>query len=344
MAAIRRISAKIGLIFFLATLGCGRTQGERCLPPAITIAGSGVASGPAAYLFVTARDSADGWSNGQIYLTDANFGLTANLTKNAYSNGEPSVSPDGTRIAFTSSRDHGNQIYVMNVDGSDVHMITSFEGGASGPRWSPTGQLGFQAPPNAVGTSVYIVDDDGGNAVRITFPGENESDDAGIAFVDGGRAVVFSRYDHVTRDRDLWMVAVDGATPAQRLTQTKDTSEMMPVVSHDGRLLAYRAFHPSPQTHETIGILQVGTVGLGTFALVKELALPSPVRFNVSGIDFTADDRGFVFGADASDVGGTLQNLHGEIFTLDLEGTHLVRGTRNAQYDGQPASLAPRLH
>src|SRR6185369_9527895 len=41
------------------------------------------------------------------------------LTNNNAMDGGPSWSPDGTRIAFCSNRDGKNEIYVMNVDGSN---------------------------------------------------------------------------------------------------------------------------------------------------------------------------------------------------------------------------------
>jgi dipeptidyl aminopeptidase/acylaminoacyl peptidase len=49
--------------------------------------------------------------------------------------GEPSYSPDGTRIAFR--RDNG--IWVMNADGSDPHAIAADVGVVDGVRWSSDG-------------------------------------------------------------------------------------------------------------------------------------------------------------------------------------------------------------
>src|SRR4051794_10077329 len=64
---------------------------------------------------------------------------------------DPTWSPDGTRIAFSSNRDGNFDIYTMAADGSDVQQVTfvdrehdwdyveSFE-----PTWSPDGtQLAF---------------------------------------------------------------------------------------------------------------------------------------------------------------------------------------------------------
>src|SRR5258708_27224216 len=53
----------------------------------------------------------------------------------------PSFSPDGRQIAFESDRGGGQQIYVMNVDGSGQRRV-SFGAGRNGtPVWSPRGDL-----------------------------------------------------------------------------------------------------------------------------------------------------------------------------------------------------------
>jgi TolB protein len=39
----------------------------------------------------------------------------------------PAWSPDGQRIAFTSSRDGNDEIYIMNADGSGLTRLTNNE-------------------------------------------------------------------------------------------------------------------------------------------------------------------------------------------------------------------------
>lgn len=51
----------------------------------------------------------------------------------------PVFSPDGTRIAFASNRDGNNEIYVMNVDGSNVRRLTRHPQIDTSPTWSPGG-------------------------------------------------------------------------------------------------------------------------------------------------------------------------------------------------------------
>src|SRR5689334_24769738 len=51
----------------------------------------------------------------------------------------PVVSPDGTRIVFTSLRDGNFEIYTMSTDGSNVTRLTSTTAVDIGPAWSPDG-------------------------------------------------------------------------------------------------------------------------------------------------------------------------------------------------------------
>ncbi len=52
---------------------------------------------------------------------------------------EPSWSPDGTKIAFTSKRDGNPEIYTMNADGSGVRRLTNNPRDDSDPDWSSDG-------------------------------------------------------------------------------------------------------------------------------------------------------------------------------------------------------------
>jgi WD40 repeat protein len=47
------------------------------------------------------------------------------LTNNAAHDGLPSLSPDGTKIAFQSNRDGNFEIYIMNADGSGQTNISN---------------------------------------------------------------------------------------------------------------------------------------------------------------------------------------------------------------------------
>lgn len=50
------------------------------------------------------------------------------------------LSPDGSKIVFTSLKDGDLDIYTMNVDGTDVRRLTTTPGYDGGPWWSPDGK------------------------------------------------------------------------------------------------------------------------------------------------------------------------------------------------------------
>jgi len=79
-------------------------------------------------------------------------------------------------------------------------------------------------------------------------------------------------------------------------------------------------------------------MSLADGAIVQDWVLPAGL-VNISGIDFAADDQALVFGADDEEVGGSLENVKGELFRAGLDGSGLVRLTKNASYDGQPAVI-----
>jgi Tol biopolymer transport system component len=59
---------------------------------------------------------------------------------------DPAWSPDGTRIAFSSSRDGNYEIYTMEPDGYGVERLTYTDEAEAEPAWSPDGrQIAYAA-------------------------------------------------------------------------------------------------------------------------------------------------------------------------------------------------------
>ena len=84
----------------------------------------------------------------------------------------PQLSPDGTKIAFTSwnlALDSASaEVWVMDVDGTDRQQLTSNQSEDSYPVWSPNGkQLAFQS--NRDGNfDIYTMNIDGTGVTRLT--------------------------------------------------------------------------------------------------------------------------------------------------------------------------------
>ena len=81
----------------------------------------------------------------------------------------PAFSPDGTQIAFNSNRDDNNDIYVANVDGSDVRRLTNNPAIDTSPTWSPNGrQIAFTSDRTGA-PQIYVIGADGTGLRRLTY-------------------------------------------------------------------------------------------------------------------------------------------------------------------------------
>lgn len=127
-------------------------------------------------IFVRTTTTTSGSSNTIRSLAIAS-GAEVQLTSSGSDLG-PGVSPDGTKIAFTSARDGARAVYVMNADGTDVRRlprvpdgvtIAEYVDGGASVHWSPDGAyLAFNAG-DANGIKTWIVRADGSsNPFRAT--------------------------------------------------------------------------------------------------------------------------------------------------------------------------------
>jgi len=188
----------------------------------------------------------------------------------------PRWSPDGTHLAFISTRDGASQVYVADADGTHVRQVTKVDGGVQPPLvFSPDGTtLAFvadvkmaPAPPVAVHHMtrlfyrhwdewrenvrhhVFVAPVAGGDAKDLT-PGDFDSpptqqEDAAITFTPDGREVVFASNregndkETWTTNTDVWSVPVTGGT-ARKLT-ANPAADLQPVFSRDGKRMFVRA-------------------------------------------------------------------------------------------------------
>ena len=77
---------------------------------------------------------------GDIYTMPISGGEATKLTSDIAWQMQPRFSPDGKHIAFTSDQGGGDNIWVMDVDGSNQHAVTNETFRLlNSPAWSPDG-------------------------------------------------------------------------------------------------------------------------------------------------------------------------------------------------------------
>jgi Tol biopolymer transport system component len=168
--------------------------------------GTGVLSG------TTRVDAAGGvatFSDLSIDQTGTGYALNASASglTGATSSAFDVVTPGTGQIAFSSSRDGNNEIYVMNADGSSQVNLTNNAASDASPAWSPDGtRIVFSSNRDGNG-EIYMMNADGSGQVDLT---NDPATDRGPAWSPDGSKIAF------TSNRDgndeIYVMNIDGSS------------------------------------------------------------------------------------------------------------------------------------
>jgi len=204
----------------------------------------------------------------EIYTAKTDGSDLRRLTTNDAYDAEATVSPDGKRVVFTSTRDGDIELYTMNVDGSDVRRVTRRVGYDGGAFFSPDGGLlvwRAMYPETAADSADYlrlleqrlvrpsrlelwVARADGSEPRQVTRLGA-----ASFApyFHPDGRRVIFAsnQPDPRSRNFDLYLVNLDGSG-LERVT-TSPEFDAFPMFSPDGKRLVFASNRNAAKPGET---------------------------------------------------------------------------------------------
>jgi uncharacterized protein YjdB len=126
------------------------------------------------------------------------------------------LSPDRTRIAFSSNRAGNYDLWIMDADGHNARRLTSDPGTEGEPAWTPDGtRLVFTATPKAGPPQLASIRTDGADSRMLTSVGGNRG--AAVS-PDGGMVAFVSTRDGNPR---IYAMALDGSGQ-RRLTKGSD--------------------------------------------------------------------------------------------------------------------------
>ncbi len=189
----------------------------------------------------------------EIYLMDAKGENETRLTFNAARVYEPRFSPDGLKIAFNRDDYCGNNVWVMNADGTNQNSISPGEGyvwsrdsrklaynfnnsiyisnsdgsgkrllttlgffGYYGPTWSPDGtKLAFIASEGTNKYDVYTINADGTNRQKLTNTLTTKYE---VSWSPDGAWIAYTQHDG-TRLEKVFAMHPDGSGLRQLSTQ-----------------------------------------------------------------------------------------------------------------------------
>ncbi|MBM3847762.1 MAG: hypothetical protein FJ405_15935, partial [Verrucomicrobia bacterium] len=161
----------------------------------------------------------------------------------------PSISPDGTRIAFTSNRADRNNwdLYVMNLDGSGVSRLTFAQGMDTEPVWVPDGARLVFSTERFGSQDLALIEISTRIVTRLTF--DNDTDELEPGFSPVGQWIAYSRVIS-GNDKDIFLIQANGTSNHQITFSAGEDHD--PTWSPDGTQLVI--------TSERFGTLPYGDV------------------------------------------------------------------------------------
>jgi len=203
-----------------------------------------------------------------IFVADLKGNIVKQLTDEIGYDAEPTVSPQGDKIVFTSMRSGDLELYTMNLDGSDVKQITNELGYDGGAFFSPDGtKIIFRSSRPKTETEIreykellaeglveptemelYICNADGSDLRQLTDLGNANWSPF---FHPSGDKILFSSNFEAKRGFpfNLYLIDLDGKN-LERVTHG-ETFDAFPVFSNDGKYLAFSSNRNNGGTRDT---------------------------------------------------------------------------------------------
>lgn len=138
-----------------------------------------------------------------IYLMSMDGRVLKNLSRSGADEVSPSISPDGSKVAFVSSRAGGLQVYTMSIGGGGATRVTHGGSYNYAPDWGPNGLIAFAGMDG--GSSDIFTVTEGGSMARLT---QDQGSNKDPAWSPDGRYLAF--YSSRSEGRGIYLMSADG--------------------------------------------------------------------------------------------------------------------------------------
>ena len=153
-----------------------------------------------------------------------------NLTRGHATDSEPTWSPSGRLILFTSDREGENDLYYMNANGKSIRRVFKKRANRSNPAWAPDGQQIAYCREEE--HAIYIAPIDGTNEKRLVS-GRHPT------WSPEGTEIAFISFDG---NPDIRVITLKNRSESV-LVPVEQSSLRDPVWSPDGTQIAFTRIH-----------------------------------------------------------------------------------------------------
>ena len=271
---------------------------------------------------------------GDLFTIPIDGGDATQLTSGMAFDAQPRFSPDGTRIAYTSDHDGGQNIWIRSLDGSDTTQISKGSANrAESPEWLPGGDYIVASMGGFRGgglPKLKLFHVDGGSGIQLVSEPDNLKM-LGAAVSSDGRYIWYARrtgdWTYNAQFPQYQLEAYDRESGERYTRSSRYGSAIRPVLSPDGRWLVFGTRHDA-HTGLMIRDLESGDERWLAYPVQHDDQESRATLDALPGMSFTPDSRHL------------LASYGGKIWKLPVEGGNAEEIPFRVRFD---LTLGPRV-
>lgn len=248
---------------------------------------------------------------------------------------EPSVSPDGKFLAFTTYRYGGWKVAVSDIDGKNVRRVTMDPQYSYDPHWSPNGKslVYRRIVPSGQAyyrgqADIYRINIDGSGNKNIS--NTPDQGDRKAAYAPNGKTVIYDSFSGKD-STELWLMKMDSDGGNRQRIESDSSLMFAPSWSPDGKWIAH--LRADEEDYVDVWVMQEDGSNAKNLTNSKEngfAANKALIQHWQYDTNWTSDGRSISFVANYLDK----DNI--DIYSIDFSGEKISRMTQHKSMDIHP--------